>query len=300
MTLVCPHTHLERSGSSSASRRSMPSVKNLMRVPRLDASSKRMLYPTSSPCTSHQLLVNTNGRQHREHRGRSTRTSCVPDSSATRRARLTAATRRGCVTATAVPSATRPLCKAEHTGHTGRVFHSSAVSLSGQSRHRGLGATRAWTRNCGSCVDLPLPVSPTRTSTWLARTSASRLSRHAQIGSNSRSTASARRRACDGRDSDCETVLRAVNTETHCGVPCVLRGRPQSQQSCASAADGPRQTWFYAVERHRQLRACLPGGAGVERHRPDEGKPQSSRAHVDVTARPMSIMCAFPRCARAP
>lgn len=43
------------------------------------------------------------------------RTSSAPASSATRRARLTAATRRGCVTATAVPAATRPPWSAAHS-----------------------------------------------------------------------------------------------------------------------------------------------------------------------------------------
>ena len=45
-------THLDKLGSSSASRSSMPSVQNLSLVAGELTSSKRMLYPTSSPCVA--------------------------------------------------------------------------------------------------------------------------------------------------------------------------------------------------------------------------------------------------------
>ena len=40
---------------------------------------------------------------------------------------------------------------------------------------------------------------------------------------------------------------RAPSTRRHTGAPCVLRGRPRSRRSHASAAVGRRQTCFYAT-----------------------------------------------------
>mmetsp|Transcript_1683 Transcript_1683/g.6698 ORF Transcript_1683/g.6698 Transcript_1683/m.6698 type:complete len:256 (-) Transcript_1683:106-873(-) len=65
--------YFDSKGSPTASRRSIPSVRNFMRVSSLETSSNRMAYPTSVPCA-------------------------VPVSSATRRDTDTAATRLGCVT----------------------------------------------------------------------------------------------------------------------------------------------------------------------------------------------------------
>ena len=112
----------------------------------------------------------------------------LPISSATRRARLIAATRRGWVTATALLSPSSPLSS----------------------------------RNWGSWVLLPLPVSPTSTSTCVARSSRSSASRASQMGSFWRSSSSAPQRA-----------LRASQSGTGGGpaVRCFfLRG-------CSLAAD---------------------------------------------------------------
>ena len=115
-----------RFASAVASRRSMPSVRNFTRVAALETSSKRIAYPTRSP-------------------------SAVPVSSATRRATETAATRRGCVHATASPPARPASCA-----------------------------------YCGSCVVFPEPVSPTTISVSRARISATSRSRENAMGNEAR------------------------------------------------------------------------------------------------------------------
>jgi hypothetical protein len=92
-------------GSTSVSRKSMPSVMYLMRVRSLDeTSSNRMVYPTyvrvpSSP-------VRRRGCQKKRRHTSSPRME--PTSVATREATDVAATRRGCVHATTFPSAAQP------------------------------------------------------------------------------------------------------------------------------------------------------------------------------------------------
>ena len=83
-----------------------------------------------------------------------------------------------------------------HRGGSWRGAPRSAAPVPASGGARGSTCARpAASRNCGSCVVLPLPVSPTRTSVRHARSSATSCSRAAQIGSALRAACSAARPA---------------------------------------------------------------------------------------------------------
>ena len=91
---------------------------------------------------------------------------------------------------------TFPLCS-QNVGspcvQTGSV---AAVHACRDAEQHSTCARPAASRNCGSCVVLPLPVSPTSTSVEQRRTSATSCCRAAQIGSACRAACSAARKCC--------------------------------------------------------------------------------------------------------
>lgn len=170
--------------------------------------------------------ASVHARRARETASR--RTSVVPVSSATRRARLTAATRRGCVTAMPVPSLKRPPCSVARR----RAAGARSASKRRAATHAATLVARASSRNCGSCVDLPLPVSPTTMSTRLARVSATSASRHCQMGSALRDgcSSSFRARCCASSGG----APRLRRTLTSPSSPSVIITAP-----CWSRAQAP-------------------------------------------------------------
>jgi len=140
-----------------------------------------------------------------------------------------------------------------------RTEEAAGGQLQGQLLHRttltaprGRACARpAASRNCGSCVVLPLPVSPTRTSVRHAPSSATSCSRAAQIGSASRASCSAARPApgapvpggsLRGVRCVCEQV--PVRVAWH-----VLRMSCGSLRSRQSRAGKRRPPWLALVTR---------------------------------------------------